>query len=104
MARPGTAAAGSCGGSTSRAARKTKIAPLVFNQPAEILADGRISFTRQSRSKNPMVMMEPFPGDDTTSRVFEVVSIAPGGGDERVHALFPPRSWRGQQPDAAAQW
>ena len=74
------------------------VAPLVFSQPGEILADGRISFTRQSRSKNPMVMMEPFPGDDTTSRVFEVVSIAPGGGDERVHALFPPRSGAGNSP------
>ncbi len=77
---------------------ESRIAQLVFSQPAEIMSDGRISFARQSRSKNPMVMMEPFPGDDTTSRVFEVVSIAPGGGDERVHALFPPRSGSGNSP------
>ena len=77
---------------------ETRITSLVFSQPAGILADGRISFTRQSRSKNPMVMMEPFPGEDTISRVFEVVSIAPGGGDERVHALLPPRAGAGNSP------
>lgn len=77
---------------------QTRIAQLVFSQPAQIMTDGRISFTRQSRSKNPMVMMEPFPGEDTTSRVFEVISVAPDGGDERRHALFPPRSGSGNNP------
>ena len=77
---------------------QTRIAPLVFSQPGQIMSDGRISFTRQSRSKNPMVMMEPFPGEDTTSRVFEVTSVAPDGSDERRHALFPPRSGEGNAP------
>ncbi len=80
---------------------QTTVASLGFMQPAQIMADGRISYTRQSRSKNPMWYMEPFPREDTTSRVFEVVSAAPGGGDggeERVHALFPPRSGSGNNP------
>ena len=75
-----------------------RITQLVFNQPAQIMSDGRISFTRQSRSKNPMVFMEPFPGEDTTSRTFEVITVAPDGGNERRHALFPPRSGAGNSP------
>jgi hypothetical protein len=45
-----------------------------------------------------MVFMEPFPGEDTTSRVFEVITVAPDGGNERRHALFPPRSGSGNNP------
>ncbi len=104
-ARPGTGRGGDCGRVDPGMRFEGKVAPLVFNQPGRnTWPDGRISTSQQSRSKNPMAMMEPFPGDDGVVACSRLSRLRRAAAIERVHALFPPRAGAGQQPNAAPEW